>query len=621
MDRNRVPIMADSLLSSIATFHTTKIIITDPTKFSYIDSIPETMLGSISATNNVLQQYRKRKAIGPRELMPVMLRSIEGADKPAKRGKKPELQKEGPVTKPSKGQTPKKRKTDKAAPSLPQPKKQKKPARKLILQSSSSSNSEYVPPRQKNAPYSENESSDEEVVGRGDTPPRSPTPEIPVRSLPPSPPPITIPASIPPVSQTTTSQPFTSKPIPTPIFTNTNSTTTTKPTFTIPKPPVTEPTFTTQPPPTTEPPTTSKPLSPTPSIDTTPILGGEDLEFDSTYFSPYRVQSEDDDDEPVTKSHLKVVNDKLDQLLSSSSFGAYSDAALKALFSSVAAEHSASLTAAAKPIEASTSQCQQASRVVDASTKECKEANAIVDKLVSQAHIFLYSLQAAAAKNDATVTSSIETLQQTLQSECSKVEAARLAIEQANDAFHANFNELLSQLQADLAMENGVMDEVSRRTNQLKLQTHKLRTARAEIDDLKSEREVIRSFATDVPSILLHLIEVHDPLVTITTQRHLAEKLRSTLDVLSRIEGVSQKKQETNQPPPSTSKTAAEPKGNEALVSNKEKKKKKIGEDDTDNEEDDVYVEVLRKPIPKVDSSEKRTGEMSKKERAELKQK
>ncbi|CAI9263641.1 unnamed protein product [Lactuca saligna] len=215
------------------------------------------MLASISASSNLLQQYQKRKSVGPRELTPTMLRSIEEADKPAKWGKKPESQKEGYVAKPSKGQTPKKRKTDKAAASQPQPKKQKKPARRLILQSSSDSDSEYVPPNQKKAlsSDSENESSYEEASGRADTPPHSPTLEIP----------------------------------------------------------------------------------------------------------------------------------------------------------------------------------------------------------------------AVAAKNAATVTSSVETLQQTLQSECSKVEAARLAIEQKNEAFHATVNERLSQLQANLAMENGIMDELSRCTNQLKL--------------------------------------------------------------------------------------------------------------------------------------------------------
>ncbi|KAL7591659.1 pollen-specific leucine-rich repeat extensin-like protein 2 [Lactuca sativa] len=399
--------MADSLLSSIATFHTTKIIVTDPTKFSFIGSIPEAMLGRISVSSNILQQYRKRSSSGPRELTPAMIRSIEEADKPTKRDKKPDTQKEGPVIKPTKGQTPKKRKSDKAATSQAQPKKQKKPARRLILQTTSDSDSEYVPPKHKNTPpsESESESSDEEASGRGDTPPRSPTPEIPVRSNPPSPPPITIPVSIPPISPIPTTQPFTTIPIPTPIFTDTTTTTTTtKPYFTVPNPPVTEPPVTTEPPP------TSKPLSPTQSTEITPILGGEDVEFDSTYFSPYQVQSDDDDNEPVTKRYLKVVNEKLDQLLSSSSSGTYSKAALKALFSSVVTEHSATLSDAVKAIKASTSQCQQASLAIDASTKECKAATAKFDKLVSEAHLFLDSLQAAAAKNAQTVNASVENL-------------------------------------------------------------------------------------------------------------------------------------------------------------------------------------------------------------------
>ncbi|XP_052622754.1 uncharacterized protein LOC128128026 [Lactuca sativa] len=395
-----------------------EIIITDPIKFSFIGPIPEAMLGRISASSNVLQQYRKHSSVGPRELTPTMLRSIEEADKPAKRGKKPDTQKDGLVTKPTKGKTPKKRKTDKAATSQPQPKKQKQPARRLILQSSSGSDSEYVPPMQKNAlpSESESESSYEEVSGRGDTPPRSPTPGIPVRSSPLSPPPVTILVSIPPVSPITTSQPSTTIPISTPIFTDTTTTTTTtKPNFTVPNPP-----------------------------------------------------SEDDNDEPITKHHLKEVNDKLDELLSSSSSGACSDAALKALFSSVVAERSASLFAAAKAIEASTSQCQQASLA-----------------------------------NAETVNTSVENLQKTLQSECSNIEVARHAIEEANESFHANVEERLTQLEADLAMENRIMDELDRRTTQLKLQTHKLRTANADIDDLKSEREVIRSSAADVHSILL----------------------------------------------------------------------------------------------------------------------
>ncbi|XP_023733775.2 uncharacterized protein LOC111881603 [Lactuca sativa] len=359
MDRLHVPIMADSLLSSIATFHTTKIIVTNPTKYSFIGSIPESMLARTSASSNVLQQYKKHPSSGPRELTPAMVYSIEEADKPAKRGKKTENQKEAPVSKPTKGQAPKKRKSDKAATSQAQPKKQKKPARRLVIQSSSDSDSKYVPPKHKNAPpsESESESSDDEASGQGNTPPRSPTSEIPVCSHPPSPPPVTIP-------------------------------------------------------------------------------------------------SDDDDDEPVTKRHLKAVKDKLDQLLSSSSSGAYSEAALKALFTTVVQEHSASLSTAAKSIEASTSQCQQA------------------------------SLAAAATKNAQTVNASMDNPQRSLQSERSNLEAARQAIEAANETLHANVNDRLTPLEAELAVENHIMDELYRRTSQLKIQNYKLRTATAEVNDL-----------------------------------------------------------------------------------------------------------------------------------------
>ncbi|KAL7609329.1 hypothetical protein Lser_V15G14496 [Lactuca serriola] len=282
-----------------------------------------------------------------------MVRSIEEADKPAKRGKKTETQKEWIVAKPTNGQTPKKRKSDKAAPSQPKQKQQKKPARRLILQSSSDSDSEYVLPKEKSTAPSESgsESSDEEASSRAATPPRSPTTEIPVRSQPPSPPPVSVPMSIPLVFPISTSQPSTSIPIPDPIFTETTTTTTTKGVHSsAPEPP-----FTAEPPVTTEPHITTKPLSPTQSTETTPVLGGEDFEFDSTYFSPYRVQSDEDEEAPITKRHLKAVTNKLDQLISSSSTDAYSDAALKALFSSVIHEHNASLSATAKAIDAATS--------------------------------------------------------------------------------------------------------------------------------------------------------------------------------------------------------------------------------------------------------------------------
>nr|KAJ0186294.1 hypothetical protein LSAT_V11C900455370 [Lactuca sativa] len=414
--------------------------------------------------------------------------------------------------------------------------------------------------------------------------PRSLTPEIPARSHPPSPPPITIPASIPPIFPIPTTQPFTTIPIPTPIFTDTTTTTTTTGAHsTAPNPPLLQ----------------------NPYLPLNPLKQLIFLAARTWNLIP-RISSDDDDDEPVTKRHLKAVNKKLDQLLSSSSSGAYSEAALKAF---------ATLSTAAKAIEASTSQCQQASLVVDASTKECKEATAKFDKVVSEAHLFLDSLQVAAAKNAQTFNASVENLQRSLQSERSNLEAARQAIESANETLHAIVNDRLTQLEAELAVENRIMDELDRRTSQLKMQNHKLRTATVEVNDLKSEKEVIWSSVADVHSILLHLIEAHDPIITITIRCHLADKLRPALDILSRIEGVSVTGVTTQ--PPFGPKPSTEPKGNEASFSNKEKKKKKIGKDNTDNE-DDVYVENPKNPFQKVKPSEKEMEESYNKQKVEL---
>ena len=43
-----IPVMADLLKSSIATFHTMKIIVTDNSKFTCVGSIPESMCRCVS---------------------------------------------------------------------------------------------------------------------------------------------------------------------------------------------------------------------------------------------------------------------------------------------------------------------------------------------------------------------------------------------------------------------------------------------------------------------------------------------------------------------------------------------------------------------------------------------
>lgn len=107
MDHFHVPIMVDSLLSSIATFHTTNIIVIDPSKVLFIGSIPTSMYACVSEASPVIQEYKKLPSSGPRELTPTIVCSIEEADKPTKRGKQ-EKQKEVRVIKAARGKTPRK---------------------------------------------------------------------------------------------------------------------------------------------------------------------------------------------------------------------------------------------------------------------------------------------------------------------------------------------------------------------------------------------------------------------------------------------------------------------------------------------------------------------------------
>nr|KAJ0192655.1 hypothetical protein LSAT_V11C800450750 [Lactuca sativa] len=118
--------MADSLLSSISTFHTTKIIVTDPSKFPFNGSIPASMYACVPDASKLFQAFKSLPSSGPRELTLEMIKSLEEADKPPQRGKKPNLKKKEKEDQVTKVTTSKRQKFEKAAPSQPQKKKVKK---------------------------------------------------------------------------------------------------------------------------------------------------------------------------------------------------------------------------------------------------------------------------------------------------------------------------------------------------------------------------------------------------------------------------------------------------------------------------------------------------------------
>ncbi|XP_023772315.2 uncharacterized protein LOC111920973 [Lactuca sativa] len=200
--------------------------------------------------------YSKLTPSGPRQLTPEMKSSFEAADKPAKRGKKSDSKKvenEGPLS-------PRKQKADTAAPSAPKKKKVKKMAKRSKAPTPYDSDEE-------DQPTNEEEDVQHEGSPRGNTPSRSPTPEVHIHvpTHPPSPKQTTISISVAPISPSVSSQPTTTAPIPPHIFSQAITTTTTGPSVSVNVSDTGAHTVG------IDTPVTTKPLSQSPSTDFEPI--------------------------------------------------------------------------------------------------------------------------------------------------------------------------------------------------------------------------------------------------------------------------------------------------------------------------------------------------------------
>ena len=114
-----IPVMPNSLMSLIATFHTTKIIVTDNSKFSFVAFIPESMYSYVYGASKIIGEYKKHPVPGPRVLTPEMQHTLDEADELKKGGNPIQLK----VYPSALAQTPKKQKTkrnsSKPAPSSP----------------------------------------------------------------------------------------------------------------------------------------------------------------------------------------------------------------------------------------------------------------------------------------------------------------------------------------------------------------------------------------------------------------------------------------------------------------------------------------------------------------------
>ncbi|XP_023749557.1 uncharacterized protein PB18E9.04c-like [Lactuca sativa] len=444
--------MKDALVTSIASFHTKKIIISDPIKFDYYGSIPESMYRCVSAKSTVMADYIKLTLTEPRVLTSEQKVALESVDKPSNRRKRDTTKKDPTEEDNSKASKSRKRKSNKGDSS--KPKKIKKMARRT---------------KSLTPPTSETDKEDEEEVGhhessRGNTPPKSPTPTEPIHDNIPTPPPSpkqTIPVSVPIVTPPTTSQPTTSLSPPPPVSST--------PVSTLPLPPlvITQTTTTTIPELIvgvnvsdtgatieTEPPVITKPLSPTNSTNSGATLGGQNDEFDSTYFSPYKLPTDEDDDAPITRQHLQSIHEKLDTLIIDSN--AYNGVALKGFIDTTLEQYTDSIDIYTK--------------VIDASTSSCKKAVDDVTAIVGTTQIFLESLKGHADTNAAKIQDSVDSFSKSLQEEQSKFDDMLSSIQAENSSLISSVTSKLESLHANLATKSALTKELAQKSSTIEVQ-------------------------------------------------------------------------------------------------------------------------------------------------------
>ncbi|KAL7618601.1 hypothetical protein Lser_V15G04328 [Lactuca serriola] len=564
--------MNDSLLSSISSFHTKKIIVADLTKFFHNGSIPETMYQSVSQESKLISDYKFHPPKHPRQLTPEMQEALEEVEKPTKRGKKSITKKEDITDYSSKPVKSKKRKADKGDSSTS--KKVKKMAQKKHTPSPS-------PSELKDEQFAgEDEEEQHEGSPWGNTPPRTPTPvdivddSVPTPPL--SPPKTTVrvtiapppPSSSPLVSTIAppppaSSTPITTAPLPPPIFSNATFTTTPIITSTIDSSVNVNTSDVGEK--TEEPPNvTTEPLSPTPSSDSNPVLGGADFEFDSTYYSPYRIPSEEDESAPVTKQQIDSVHEKLDSLLAST-----------------------------------TKIHRQITAAMDDSTSLCKRDTSDVKDLIHDYKVFLDTFKGHADSNAAKISESIDSLSQSLQAEQTKFETVHSNISADNKTFLSSIDSRFEKLTADFHMERQLKDDLAQQTAINAVQHATLAKAEQDISLLKTERAVFCSCAGDVLSQLHNVLQAHDPILMLTIRNHLTSKLLPSLELLREMKGVlerivppQQGGEEKPQPISIKPKVKTKPKDNVASGSGIKDKKK---HDDDDKDQETISVILNRK--------------------------
>ncbi|CAI9259744.1 unnamed protein product [Lactuca saligna] len=74
---HQIQVQYISVIAAIPIFHTSNFIVSDPTKFDFIGSIPEAMLLKVPTNNVLISEYRKKPASDSRPMPEDLRRALE----------------------------------------------------------------------------------------------------------------------------------------------------------------------------------------------------------------------------------------------------------------------------------------------------------------------------------------------------------------------------------------------------------------------------------------------------------------------------------------------------------------------------------------------------------------
>ncbi|CAI9274748.1 unnamed protein product [Lactuca saligna] len=227
-------------------------------------------------------------------------------------------------------------------------------------------------------------------------------------------------------------------------------------------------------------------ISPLRQDDQDTNFAGYHDEFQYSKYSPFNVQEESDDDAPITKGKFKAVNEKLDNLLESSKTSSrieYSFESIKALIETLTKEHTNSPVASTKVVEN-----------LESTVREMTEK---VEKLLANVTHFMEEFQSSSENNIATANKVITNIGYILQSEKEALYKVHSDLQVDNTKMNAFVVSKIEKLQVDLAIENALMDKLVVKTEKVKVLPVNLSHAKTQIDELKSERDVMKSGVAD----------------------------------------------------------------------------------------------------------------------------